>query len=141
MNKFRPYSFHFTLMLPFKTGFKKKMLPFKIAGGGCVAVAVAVVLALRCFQWCACPSPTGLGAAVASSSRSVVIRTFPTVLRPSFGGCWPAGSPRRSGEGMGQRRKPRSACGPMTTTPSGAVYLLEGVIVCPSFLLSGELSG
>jgi len=24
MNKFRPYSFHFTLMLPFKTGFKKK---------------------------------------------------------------------------------------------------------------------
>jgi len=32
------------------------------------------------------------------------------------------------------------ACGPMTATPSGAIYLLEGVIF-PIFLISGVLTG
>ena len=42
---------------------------------------------------------------------------------------------RGGGESLG------SACGPLTTTLAGAVYLLEGVILLPFFSLSNEPFG
>jgi len=46
-----------------------------------------------------------------------------------------SGLERGGGESLG------SACRSMTTTPSGAVYLLEGIIFLPLSYLSSELSG
>lgn len=123
-----------------------------VGGGG--AVVLALVPLVVALAWLCCYARwrwghgrhTPLGC-VAVLLRLPVVGAWPWRLRSqSFGGCRLAGSPRRSwaigsGEGMRYRRKPRSAFGPMTVMPSGTVYLLEGVILCPFSPLSSELSG
>jgi len=100
------------------------------------------------------PPPPALGRGLLSSAALVAAALRPleawaagvcpplasTFRWSAAAGCRPVGSSalRRAsasgfGEGMGWRRKPRPACGLMTATPSGAVYLLEGVISLPLF--------
>ena len=94
------------------------------------------------------------GGCCASSGRVVVTVARPGVgccsRRPCLGVCGqPSGGlfcalpflGLRLRGGFRWRRKPRSACRPMTVTPSGAVYFVEGVIFHPYSLRPDVLSG